>query len=80
MLINASSLILTSCGPNACECIDNMSGKQYYRNIDGSIHLPNSDLQIRCNEYYGSDIPDSFRGTEKFSIELKRILEKECSN
>lgn len=63
--------ILSSCGPSACECYDNFK----YHGLDA-----NTSVLLDCNEKYGDQIPDSYRGTEKWGDEMRKILKEECPN
>jgi hypothetical protein len=76
-----ASFILTSCGPNACDCLDvyEWKGWDISRGAGNNITPVKPQLTEDCIKKYGNDIPDSYRGTDKFSDEMKKILIEKCN-
>ena len=62
--------ILSSCGPSACDCYENYSYGPF----------SSTGISQSCIKKFGGDIPDKYRGTNKFSEEMTCILSKKCSN
>ena len=69
-VILLTSFIMTSCGPSACECLDNHNQ---------GILKSRISVTIKCNEKFGKDIPNSYRGTNMYQEEMIKILNEKCN-
>lgn len=79
-LLALGFIILTSScasGPTACECLDSY----HYKGVD--VHNFSEGVSRladprKCIEKYGSEIPESYRGTPEFKDKMIEVLEKQC--
>ena len=70
-------LLFTSCGIDPCYCLKGYEGK-FISDRGGYHNSFTSNEARKCIDQYGDDIPKSYRGTNRFSNEMKRRLRKEC--
>ena len=67
---------LVSCGPSSCDCYN------HYSQANESFYVKDRldpDEIMDCIDKFGDDIPDSYRGKEKFAYEMERITGEKCN-
>ncbi len=67
-----SAILFSSCSPSACDCY-----KDVYASGMGSSDY---NMVQKCIKKYGSQIPNRYKGTYKFTNEMQKELRKKCSS
>ena len=67
-----TAILLSSCSPSACDCY-----KDVYASSMGSADYK---MVQKCIKKYGSHIPSSYKGSNKFTDKMQKALRKECSS
>lgn len=67
---------LQACGPSACQCNKHYQGNAFMEQGRNG-RLFSEDVK-KCINKYGKDIPDSYRGTNRFADEMRSATARAC--
>ena len=67
-----SAILLSSCSPSACDCYDDV--------YSSSMGTSDYKMVQKCIKKYGSQIPNRYKGTMRFTDEMQKVLRKKCSS